>query len=152
MVEVLEYLYIGDKIDAYREDTLNNLKIKYIVNCASEVENKFEKKKNKPFKYFSIKANESGRFKIINYFKSSGVFIEKARQSKEGVLVHCAYGRNRSATIIIAYLMQYNKMNLQEAHNFLEEKRPEIMIQECNVQQLIKFEKQLQGQTCCQIF
>lgn len=42
MVEVLENIFIGDKIDAFREDTLANRNIKYIVNCANEVENRFE--------------------------------------------------------------------------------------------------------------
>ncbi len=60
MVEVIKNLYIGDKIDAYRDDTLNNLKIKYIINCANEIENRFEGKNN--LVYFKINAIEDGKF------------------------------------------------------------------------------------------
>lgn len=79
MVEVLENLYIGDKIDAFLRDTLEELNIKYIVNCAGEIENRFENTENCPFTYFTIKDNESGSFKMIKYFDSSGRFIQQGR-------------------------------------------------------------------------
>jgi len=39
------------------------------------------------------------------------------------VLVNCIAGVSRSATIIIAYLMKYENMNLKEALTFVKEKR-----------------------------
>jgi dual specificity phosphatase 12 len=42
------------------------------------------------------------------------------------VLVHCFAGVSRSATIIIAYMMQEHGMNYHSAFKFVKSKRPFI--------------------------
>lgn len=42
-------------------------------------------------------------------------FIHKQIQSKKPVLVHCERGISRSVSLIMAYLIQYEKMSLAEA-------------------------------------
>ena len=60
-----------------------------------------------------------------------------------GCIVHCFMGISRSAGFIIAYLMKYYNFRLDEAYNFLKNKR-------CNIQpnngfwnQLVKFDSEL---------
>jgi protein-tyrosine phosphatase len=51
------------------------------------------------------------------YFKSSFDFIENAlTESPENkVLVHCAFGVSRSATIIVMFLMKHYRLEFEDA-------------------------------------
>lgn len=51
-------------------------------------------------------------------------FIHKHVQSDGVVLVHCAKGRGRSATLLAAYLMGYKGQSFEEVNNFMVAKRP----------------------------
>ena len=82
-------------------------------------------------KYINI--YDKPRENIIQHFGDCINFIE----GKENVLVHCIFGKSRSATIVIAYLMWKEKRSLNDAINFVNQKR-KIAIPN------IGFKKQLQ--------
>ena len=50
--------------------------------------------------------------------------IFKVIESHNNVLVHCVAGISRSPTIVIAYLMKYEKMNKENAIEWVKYKRP----------------------------
>jgi hypothetical protein len=52
-------------------------------------------------------------------------FVEKARLAGGSVLSHCWYGRNRSVTLLVAYLMTYSGMSIDEATNQVAKTRPQ---------------------------
>ena len=68
-------------------------------------------------KYINI--YDKPRENIIKHFGDCINFIE----GKENVLVHCIFGKSRSATIVIAYLMWKEKRSLNDALNFVNQKR-----------------------------
>jgi protein-tyrosine phosphatase len=81
--------------------------------------------------------NENGiLFHIIRLMDS---YISKGKQ----VLVNCYAGVSRSTTIVIAYLMYKNKMNLQDALTFVRQKRPIINPNYGFVCQLYNLEEEL---------
>lgn len=56
-------------------------------------------------------------------------FMKQQIQSGGTVLVHCAKGRGRSATMVAAYLMRYHGYDYAQARELLVERRPLVNLQ-----------------------
>jgi protein-tyrosine phosphatase len=69
-------------------------------------------------------------------------FIEQERK-KGNVLVHCAAGISRSATLLIAYLMNKYQTTYEDCLVLLARKRPCVLPNAGFVQQLKKFQSDL---------
>jgi protein-tyrosine phosphatase len=69
--------------------------------------------------------DDSQHSSLIRHFPAACQFIKEGI-SKGGVLVHCHAGVSRSASCVIAFLMQDKKMNFQEAFAFASKRRPLI--------------------------
>ncbi|KAL9184854.1 hypothetical protein ACHAXT_002631 [Thalassiosira profunda] len=52
-------------------------------------------------------------------------FVESARRSGGRVLSHCWHGKNRSVTLVDAYLMKYQGMTAEEANDLVQRTRPQ---------------------------
>ena len=75
---------------------------------------------------------------IIQYFGECINFIE----GKDKVLVHCIFGKSRSASIVVAYLMWKEKRSLDDALNFVNQKRP-IAVPNTGFQKQLKIFEEL---------
>ncbi|XP_061105948.1 dual specificity protein phosphatase 14 [Conger conger] len=83
---------------------------------------------------------------ISLYFDSVADKIHSVGRSKRGaVLVHCAAGVSRSATLCLAYLMKYHRVSLAEAHAWVKARRPVIRPNAGFWRQLIEYERKLFG-------
>jgi protein-tyrosine phosphatase len=129
---IIEGLYLGDVSDSGNELLLKKLKINRILIVGQELAPKFKEN----YKYLKIEAIETPNYEIKDYFEQTSDFIDDALAKKENVLVHCAVGMNRSATIVIAYLMKKYQMNLEETLEFVKDKRPIVKPSYHNLNQL----------------
>ena len=50
-------------------------------------------------------------------------FIEKAKEKKGRILLHCNQGISRSVSLVIAYLIFSKKLNYEESFKFVQSKR-----------------------------
>ncbi|KAF6734800.1 Dual specificity protein phosphatase 13 isoform A [Oryzias melastigma] len=74
--------------------------------------------------YYGIPADDSPSFNLFHYFSPSAEYIQKALDTNEArVLVHCAVGVSRSASIVLAYLMIQHHYSLMEAISKVKENR-----------------------------
>lgn len=53
-----------------------------------------------------IAAEDSPTYDLSQHFVETAEFLEMVRKRRAAVLVHCAAGASRSATIVMAFLMQ----------------------------------------------
>jgi len=73
---------------------------------------------------------------ILQYFKQTNDFIAQGLASAGGVLVHCAMGKSRSATVCAAYLMKTLRLTPEEAVARIRQARPIVEPNEGFMQQL----------------
>ncbi|XP_005811021.1 dual specificity protein phosphatase 14 [Xiphophorus maculatus] len=82
---------------------------------------------------------------ISLYFDSVADKIHSVGRKRGAVLVHCAAGVSRSASLCLAYLMKYHRVSLAEAHAWVKARRPIIRPNGGFWRQLIEYERKLFG-------
>ncbi|KAM3146938.1 hypothetical protein pb186bvf_001092 [Paramecium bursaria] len=119
-------------------DHLEMLKVSGVVSIIDDIRPKV--KMNHYYKPFG----DHPRCKIGTIFQETFDFIEE--NLKDGnVVVHCAMGMSRSATIVIAYMMRKYHMRIFQAYKHVKLRRPVVNPNEGFVQQLYELDVQLYG-------
>jgi protein-tyrosine phosphatase len=62
--------------------------------------------------------------------------IKKAIKENKIVIVHCAAGISRSSTLVIAHLMIENNWSMEQAIQYVKERRPQIQPNDGFIKQL----------------
>ena len=120
----LSHIYIGNIYSALNEDILKENNIKVIINCTTDIP--FTDFKQIKYKYrFKIDDDLSRKHKD-NMRHNIDKYVEHLRRhvlNGENVLVHCRAGVQRSASVVVGYLMKYEHMYLTEAVDYLQDIR-----------------------------
>lgn len=116
--EVWPNLYIGDAATAQQKTLLRELGITHVVNAADGPQHidtgpHFYKGSN--IQYHGVEAPDCKDFDLSRFFTETADFIHGALSQKGKVLVHCARGISRSATLALAFLMIKERLTLAEA-------------------------------------
>ena len=138
--QILNWMFLGNFKNANNLDEIRKFKIKYILNCAIEVE---VKNIPKDIKYYHISLTDSNTTDITQYFEQAFNLIELARKKRERILIHCKLGISRSASIIIGYLIKYMGYTTSSALAFLRTKRPRVNPNPGFISQLNSYEKSI---------
>ncbi|XP_070579745.1 dual specificity protein phosphatase 12-like isoform X1 [Ptychodera flava] len=113
-------LYIGGSADARNTEALHHAGITHVLSIELV---KPEVSPDLVHKFVHLMDEEE--YDILNKFPDCIKFIQEGIE-KGGVLVHCAMGASRSAAVILAYIMQSEKLSLQDAVAKVKEKRERI--------------------------
>lgn len=119
------FLYLGNVQTAKCLRTIQQLDIKHIVQLVA-TENNPQVESSVRILKIPIRGGKSTDIRpvVVEALK----YIHSAVSSSENVLVHCKFGKNRSASIVIAYLMASKGITYIEAERFVKKKRPIVTI------------------------
>jgi protein-tyrosine phosphatase len=138
--EILPGLFLGSGSDAENINMLTKNCIEYILNVSDDVPN-FHEDNSSAFKYLKLNVADFGQDSgISRVFRVAFEFLEDVKFRRKAVLVHCAAGANRSATVIIAWLMYSYNWTLSHAFSYVKSKRNSICPMKDNRIQLLEYE------------
>lgn len=124
--EVWPNLFIGDMSVANDRYSLWKLGITHVLNAAHgrmycQGSHEFYGSK---VDYYGVPADDSPSFDLSHYFYPSAEYIQNVLDTPGArILVHCAVGVSRSASLVLAYLMIQHHLSLMDAITKVKEHR-----------------------------
>ncbi|KAJ8379255.1 hypothetical protein SKAU_G00000330 [Synaphobranchus kaupii] len=94
--------------------------------------------------YQGVEAHDTPNYDMSVNFYPAAEFIHKALNGGGKILVHCAVGVSRSATLVLAYLMIRQNMTLVEAIKTVKDQRG-IIPNRGFLRQLVRLDGTLRG-------
>ena len=133
-------IFISDAQCALNKDLLKQLKITHVLNAAEGEVHTGPKYYNNII-YMGIALVDLPHENISLYFDQVADFIHHCLSHRGKIVVHCAMGISRSTTCVVAYLIKYCNMNVNEALKLLRKKRAIIDPNPGFIIQLKNFQK-----------
>lgn len=117
---ICEGICLGSVAGTADFQTLSKHKVTHVLTVASNCvpEEKFES-----MKYLLFDLPDCPTCLIYAVFKEALEFMHEAISQKGAVFVHCVRGVSRSSTLVIAYLMHYQKRMFQDALTLVNRQR-----------------------------
>ncbi|KAL2944794.1 Dual specificity protein phosphatase 1 [Bienertia sinuspersici] len=140
--QIEEGLFVGSFGAANNKAALKRLNITHILTVAGSMAPSYPY----DFKYKIIEVADREETDLAQHFDECIDFIDGAKRSGGGVLVHCFVGRSRSVTIILAYLIKKHGMTVSQALEYVRSKRPQASPNAGFIKQL----QSLQANSCSQ--
>lgn len=119
--QILPGLYLSNAQAARDRNVLEHLKITHVLTIEAHrlPKSTFE---GSNISTLFIRAYDLPSTNLLPYFPMANAFIEEGLQ-KGNVLVHCHFGVSRSATLVIAYIMQKYNLSFEQAYVLVRQRR-----------------------------
>ncbi|KAF4314544.1 putative dual specificity phosphatase protein [Botryosphaeria dothidea] len=114
-------LYIGGLFTLRRREALAQANITHVV---SVLRLPLDRDLFTPFTQHIVEVDDVDDENLLEHFPQTNRFIQDGLDHGGGVLVHCAMGKSRSATVVIAYLMHKYHISPAEGLEQLRLARP----------------------------
>lgn len=140
MSRITEQLYIGSALEASDRKWLKDHHISHIVNAAEEIGNYFPN----DYVYLNLNMKDDNSQSLYPSLEKTYQFIWKAIGNGGTVLVHCAAGISRSASMVIYFLMKLKGWTYMQSYGYVKTRRPQIDPNQNFARQLVSVSPQAQ--------
>ena len=139
-------VWLGRGESAQNHEFLSANNIYVILNVADDVPNFFQNDPN--YSYCNLSVSDFGQDQgISRVFQAAENFVRYHQSTEDSshsqILIHCANGSNRSATVCLALMMTMLDMNLKTAWSEALRCRPNIFPLKDNQRELMKYEREI---------
>ena len=139
--EIITNLWLGDIRDSRNKNFINNMDI--IINCTKDLPFIDENKK-----CIRVRVEDNLEKQEIEnlykYFEPISQLLHSSLKKGKKIFVHCYAGKQRSATIICAYIMTYLNLSFKDSFQLIKSKRKHIFTPYANfINALILYENKL---------
>lgn len=147
IAQITQCLFLSRGNVASDRSMLLSKGITCVINATIEIPNF-----NWPhIEYVKVPLADMPHSPISLYFDCVADKIHSVGREHGAVLVHCAAGVSRSASLCLAYLMKYHRVCLAEAYAWVKSRRPIIRPNGGFWRQLINYERKLFGKNSVQM-
>lgn len=121
--EIVPYLYLGDVNACRSRRFFDEKKIKALVNCSKDIPVFHH------VQHMRVPVNDTLKKAdtecMIRYLPTAVAFVFKSVfVDKTPILVHCYAGMQRSACVVVCFMMKYYNMTPQQAIDHVLSRRP----------------------------
>ncbi|XP_024920198.1 dual specificity protein phosphatase 3-like isoform X2 [Cynoglossus semilaevis] len=157
--EVHPRIYVGDQFTATNVPRLKRLGVTHVLNAAEgnshmHVNTSADFYAHTGITYHGIAASDTDHFDLSVYFEAAAEFIGKALTYRGGrgrVLVHCREGYSRAPSLVVAFLMLRQNMDVRCALALVRQER-EIGPNDGFLRQLCRLNQRLEAERKINIF
>ncbi|KAF2461427.1 protein-tyrosine phosphatase-like protein [Lineolata rhizophorae] len=114
-------LYIGGLFTLRRKQALQEANITHVL---SVLKLPLDQGLFRDFRHMVVEVDDDDDEDLLQHFPATNQFIQEGLDGGGGVLVHCAMGKSRSATCVVAFLMQKYLISPSEALDQIQQSRP----------------------------
>ena len=118
--EIITDLWLGNIRDSRNQEFINSVDV--VINCSKKIP--FLNNKKKCIRIpVDDNLEKSEIMNMYKYYPKITKIIHHYLINNKTVFIHCYAGKQRSASIVVAYLMKYMNIKMRNAIKLLESKR-----------------------------
>jgi len=144
--EVFPGIFLGNGATVKKKDYLKSIGISHVLNAAEfRGVNVGEDFYAASFKYKGLRVEDTPQTQMCRHFMEIAHFLDSALSSNGKCFVNCVFGRSRSTTCVVVYLMLKHDWGALQALQHIRKFRP-VEVNEGFLQQLADLDFKLKWQ------